>query len=298
MEIFFHLWKVIFKKGVIRVKHFKNFIKIIIGSFLIGISISLFYNDLSFIPPGIFGITFIYNYLANSNFGLSLLLINIIFLCLTYIFFDKNILKKEIIPFILIPLFIILTYKLNRFFNIIELDRLLASIYAGVLIGIGSRIIYKENAYVSGLDIISLVDKYIFKDKKLILIYLVNILVILFSYKVYGLSNTMYSLIAIIISEIISRKIFLGLNNSKVFYIITKKEKEVKKYIIDEFHYDLTEFNVKGGYSQNKNRILMTVIPSSNYFKLREGIRKIDSEAFISITDSYEVINENIELKY
>ena len=96
--------------------------------------------------------------------------------------------------------------------------------------------------------------------------------------------------------EILSKRASIGINTSKVFYIITKKEKIVKQYIMDELGYDLTEFEVKGGFSKEKNKILMCVIPTRNYYKLREGIKVIDKDAFISITDSYEVINQDVTI--
>lgn len=106
-----------------------------------------------------------------------------------------------------------------------------------------------------------------------------------------GLEYAMYSLLAIVIIEVLSKRASLGTSDSKVFYIITKKDKEVRKYIIDELHYTLTVLDVKGGFLKTKNTVLMTVIPTKDYYKLREGIKMIDEKAFISITDSYEVIN-------
>ena len=49
-------------------------------------------------------------------------------------------------------------------------------------------------------------------------------------------------------------------------------------------------------FSKEKNKILMCVIPTRNYYKLREGIKVIDKDAFISITDSYEVINQDVTI--
>ena len=49
---------------------------------------------------------------------------------------------------------------------------------------------------------------------------------------------------------------------------------------MDELGYDLTEFEIKGGFSREKNKILMCVIPTNNYYKLREGIKRVDKNAF------------------
>ena len=97
--------------------------------------------------------------------------------------------------------------------------------------------------------------------------------------------------------EHLSKKATLGISDSKVFYIITKKDAEVRRFILDELHYELTNFDVKGGFLKMKNKVLMSVIPTKDYYKLKEGIKLIDPKAFISITDSYEVVNPNKKIK-
>ena len=88
----------------------------------------------------------------------------------------------------------------------------------------------------------------------------------------------------------------VGASTSKTFFIITTEEESVKNYIIRELHHDLTEINVKGGFTSRKNKILMTSIDTKDYFGLKEGILLIDPKAFISIVDSYEVVNKNLTI--
>ena len=60
-------------------------------------------------------------------------------------------------------------------------------------------------------------------------------------------------------------------------------------YIINNLHHTVTTFNVKGGFLEDKRKVILTVIPSSDYYKLTEGIKTIDEEAFFVATDSYQV---------
>ena len=88
----------------------------------------------------------------------------------------------------------------------------------------------------------------------------------------------------------------VGASTSKTFFIISTEEENIKNYIIHELHHDLTEINVKGGFTSHKNKIIMTSIDTKDYFGLKEGILLIDPKAFISIVDSYEVINKNLTI--
>jgi len=275
------------------VKKVKSYLKIIIGCFLIAITLNLFFVNYNMVPAGIFGFATLYNVRTGMNLSLIITLSNIFFLVLGILFIPKKELKKTIFPFILIPLFIFLTQNISMFIDLNGIEKFLLALYGGVLMGLGLQFIYKENMYASGIDIITLITRKITHDRMYIVNYIIDFIWMIFSIVLYGPEGAMYSLISIIIIEIIAQRATLGVSDSKVFYIITKKEKEVREYIIKELGYDLTVFDVKGGFLKTKNKVLMSVIPTNDYYKLREGIKMLDSKAFISITDSYEVINSN-----
>ena len=69
-----------------------------------------------------------------------------------------------------------------------------------------------------------------------------------------------------------------------------EREKAIKEYIIKHLHHNVTIFDVKGGFLEKKRKVLLSVIPSREYYKVTEGIKAIDKEAFFVVTDSYEVI--------
>lgn len=84
-------------------------------------------------------------------------------------------------------------------------------------------------------------------------------------------------------------RVLLGISSQKAFYIITKKKKEVLNFVINELGHTITVFNATGGFSSKKVSVLFTVIPTKEYYKLKEGIRYIDNDAFFTVVDAYEV---------
>jgi len=81
----------------------------------------------------------------------------------------------------------------------------------------------------------------------------------------------------------------LGISKNKAFYIITDKEKEVQDYIMGNLNHGVTVFDVKGGYKKVKGKVLLTVVPTKEYFQVTEGIKLIDPGAFFVVSDSYQV---------
>lgn len=58
---------------------------------------------------------------------------------------------------------------------------------------------------------------------------------------------------------------------------------------MNSLKHGVTIFDVKGAFLEKKRKVLMTVIPNREYFKLKEGIKEIDEKAFFIVTDSYQV---------
>ena len=63
----------------------------------------------------------------------------------------------------------------------------------------------------------------------------------------------------------------------------------MKKYILDTLGHDVTVFDVKGGFKEEKRKVLLTVVPSRDYYRVTEGIKEIDKKVFFTATDSYQV---------
>jgi len=99
----------------------------------------------------------------------------------------------------------------------------------------------------------------------------------------------MYALIVLYLISIITDKVLLGISDSKAFYIITEKEEEVKQFVLSNLSHGVTIFKAKGAYDNKDRRVLFCVIPTREYFKLKEGISMIDAQAFFVVTDAYEV---------
>ena len=107
-------------------------------------------------------------------------------------------------------------------------------------------------------------------------------------YIFFGFTKFLYALVVLYLVSILSDKVLLGISNSKALYIITEKDDEVKDYIVNYLHHGVTMFNARGGYTKDKQNVLMCVIPTSEYIRLRDGIKEIDEEAFFVVTDAYE----------
>jgi uncharacterized membrane-anchored protein YitT (DUF2179 family) len=182
------------------------------------------------------------------------------------------------------------TLSSNTFFPIDTTDVFTIVIFSGVLSGIASGLFYKSGYVNCGFPVIC---KVLYENFKIAIsksTLIINIIVVIFGGVFFGSLNAMYAAILLYISSIVMDKVILGISNNKAFYIITSEEDLIKEYIIDNLHHNVTTFDVKGGFLEKKRKVLLSVIPSREYYKVTEGIKQIDKEAFFVVTDSYEVI--------
>lgn len=274
----------------------KKSLKIISGSLLIALAFNIFFLPYEIVPNGIFGAAALLNFKTGYDSSLFLIIVNLSLIIISLITLGTNKSKEYVWPSLLIPVFIFLDSNFNNYLVLDNFEKILAVIVGSFITGLGYSLIYKEGNNVGGLDIIQDIINSATRYRRHIYSYIFEVIIIFFTVISLGLESMIYSILVIVIVRYMTTKTKIGISTSKTFYIITTKESEVKDYIMNELNHDLTEFNVKGGFSKNKAKILMTTIDTKDYYLLKEGILLIDPEAFITITDSYEVINKNMSM--
>ena len=189
----------------------------------------------------------------------------------------------------MLPLFINLTSYITDLFYINTSELLLSSVFGGLLFGFGAGLIFKAGFTAGGTDIVNqIVSKYL-KISIGTSMLLTDGMIVLLSSIVFGLTHLMYSIIVIYIISFMSDRVILGISDSKAFYIITDKDEEVKAYILKYLNHGVTIFKARGGFKKENRNVLLCVLPTKEYYKLRSGINEIDKDAFFVVTDAYEV---------
>ena len=250
---------------------------------------NIFLLPLSLVTGGSSGIATITYYLFDIDPAIMILLISIAtaLIGLMYLGYRKTI--GSIIASILYPLMVQLTLPLSHLLNPSEVDILLMVIFAGVLSGVANGLMYRTGYNMGGFSTISQI---LYEHKKISVAkstLVLNVIVVLLGSFFFGATNALYAIILLYITSIVMDRVLLGISNNKAFYIITDKDAEVKEYVIKTLGHDTTTFEVKGGFLEKNRKVMLTVIPSREYYKVTEGIKAIDKDAFFLVTDSYQV---------
>ena len=267
----------------------KRLLEFLLGCFVVAISYNLFIAPNKFVPGGVGGIAIIINGLTNIDNAITIFILNIFLLVLSYILLGKEKTRASILGSILFPIFVWLTEDINVWLQIDNSKLLLSAISGGILFGLGAGLIFKAGFTTGGTDIVNqIISKYLKITIGKSMLLSDGLIVLLASY-FFGINHMLYSILVLYIISIISDKIILGISDSKMFMIVTEKDEQVKDYIIKKLGHTVTIFKGKGGYKREKDDVLMAILPTKDYYLLRDGIKKIDKQAFFIITDTYEV---------
>lgn len=263
-------------------------IVLVLSLILSAVVYNLFLLPLKLVSGGSGGIATITNYIYDINPSIMILLISLACVIISFMYLGIEKTKATILASILYPLFIQLTSPIANMVTMTA-DKLLLVIFAGVLGGISSGLIYRVGYNSGGLAAISqiLFEKLKISVAKSSLI--INATIVIVGAIFFGTTNALYAIIYLYICNIVTDKVLLGISNNKAFYIITSEEEKVKKYILNNLEHDVTIFDVKGAYMDKNRKVMLTVVPSRDYYKVTEGVKAIDKDVFFVVTDSYQV---------
>ena len=269
----------------------RRYLLLIISLFIYAIAYNMFFVNTGLMLGGSGGIAILLKDFFSPS--LTIAALSIISLILSAFLMDKRFTINSIVGSILAPLFVELTKNFAISFTIPTKDMMLIVICGGVLIGIANGLSSRSGLSTGGVDtIINIISKKL-KISHGNLYAFINGIIIIIGGFVLGYRIALYALIDLYIISILTDKVVLGVSSNKTFFIVTDKIDEVKEYITNTLSKGITVLDAVGGYSNNKQKVLMVVVPTLEFYKVREGILEIDEDAFITITDSYQVYGEN-----
>ena len=270
-------------------KSLKKYFILLCCLFFSAIVFNLFLYPLDLVTGGVNGIAILTSHFLNITPAITIWGISVILLIFSFFLLDKEQTIASLLSTFLYPFFVYITSLFVRYIVIDLSDYILISLIVGILLGISNGILYKIGFSTGGLNIMSQLLYRYFHIPYSKTTFVINSIIVIIGGFVFGFPMVLYALIIIFVNSKVIDRVLLGTSKSKAFYITTTKEKQIRKYIIDHLHHSVTIFDVKGGFLFNRKKVLLAVVPSRDYFKLTEGIKLIDKDAFFVACNAYEV---------
>ena len=274
---------------------FKRYLMLLTGCLIVAFSFNLFFLRYNIVCFGVSGISIVL-----AEFGINpsifIMVANIVLIIISYFFLGIEDVKNQIVGALIYPVFFELTLKITDLIDLGNLEFIIIAVMGGILAGIGYGLIYKSGYSTGGTDVIgNLICKYSKISMGNAMMF-VNVSIIVIGKIVFSWKIVMYAIVVAYLISVATDKILLGISNSKAFYIVVSKDKDdiVRDFLTSLDGVGSTIIDASGGYSNDKQTLILAVAPTKMYFIIKEGLREIDKNIFYLVCDSYEVSNKGV----
>ncbi len=291
--------------------NFNDYLGIIIGSIIFGISYSWFLIPFKVSPGGIGGISqIVYNFLGIPA-GTSMIIMNIPLFILGWIFLGKQFGLKSFLgmllgsvftdllnPELLYKNFPVMRDYINTQYWAFTDSILLASLAGSVLLGFSLGIIFKFRGSTGGTDIPVAIFKKYFGLSIGTGYWIIETLIIFSIGLVFtDLNLIIWGYLNLYITTQIVDITAEGIPYNKGAYIVSKQENDIRDRILDELDRGITVFHGEGGYSGKTQNVLFVVINRRQITSLRRLVKEEDPNAFMILVDVHDVMGEGFKTR-
>lgn len=269
---------------------------LVIGSAVYGIGTQCFMAQANIAPGGASGIALMLNYLAGLPIGIMTLVINAPLLLLAWRYLSHRFAINTAIACVISS--VMLDALIAPFFPVYAGDRLLCSLYGGVLVGVGMAFIFLSGCTTGGSDILGylLQKKYPHMSIGRALM-IVDGLILATSIFAYGnIEAALFGLIALYAQTKVIDGMIYGSDAGSMVTIVTKHPEAISDRVIFELDRSATILPGKGAYSKKDTNVLLCTVRKSQFSKLKRIIHEVDSDAFVMVTEATEVFGEGFKM--
>lgn len=270
---------------------FKDISLITIGAFIYAFGVNYFFVANKLADGGLAGISVILHYLFNFNISITYMILNVPLIIMGYKLIGGKFILKTFYG----------TMMTSVAFRVFENylgpmnDKLIASIFGGLIIGIGLGTMFVGGGSSGGSDIlVKILNKYfdipVGKAFLALDFFVLSALGILFGKDIF-----MYTLVGLFISTKAIDFIQDGIDTAKAMMIISDKSHEIKEEIMKQTGRGVTLINARGGYTDTEKDVIYCIMGRYEVTTVKRIVRNLDRKAFISITEVSEVLGEGFK---
>ncbi len=196
--------------------------------------------------------------------------------------------------FVLYSIFAVVSFSvilaLTPSFVIPVENRMIATLFGAVVIGVISALPVRMGASMGGMDVVSLILSRRFSFSMGSINIALNLVIMGALAFVSGLDAALLSIIAMFVSNVAFNFVMQGFNRTKTVFIISEKWDDIAPHVLNEMHRGVTYIPARGAYSGKERTLVYVIVRTVELEKLKRIVRENDPNALFSIIDTREVV--------
>lgn len=287
-------------------KRIMEWLVMTMGVAISSFAFSFFLNVNNIVIGGVSGISVIIKDLSGNDPAIMMLIINAALLVVGFLCLGKEFLLKNAYGSLMYPIFVkvfdllyaflednqILDLRIPAFGG--EAEYMLIIVFSSIIMGIGLGYVVKYGGSTGGTETPQNIFFKYFHIPPSVTLYIIDgtVIVIGFILMKQDINTLLYELIFMYLCGVVMDTIIFGGFNKRAVYIISNKTEEIRCELLEKFARGVTSINVVGEFTKDEKKMLLCVLSSSEYYKLRDFIEKIDNRAFFYSVRASEVRGE------
>jgi len=260
------------------------------ATFIVAVAVFFFMMPNNLAIASIAGLAVVLQKFIPLSVATISLIFNVGLLIIGFIFVGREFGGKTVYTSVILPIFVGIFEKLFPKYNGLTGDPFLDMICYIFIVSIGLSLLFNHNASSGGLDIIvKILNKYLHIDKGKAMS-IAGMLVSLSAVFAYDTKTVVLSVLGTYLNGIILDYFLFGTNIKKKVCILSRKNEEIKKYILKNMHSGATLYKVIGAYNNEEHEEVVAIVNKREYGVLMQFIRRTDPDAFVTVSTINEVM--------
>ncbi|NMH71000.1 YitT family protein [Bacillus sp. RO3] len=263
----------------------KRAVLITIGAVIMAVGLEIFLVPNQVIDGGIVGVSIILSHITGVKLGLFIFILNIPFFFIGYKQIGKTFAFSTLYGIIILSTSTTFLHPVPAFTQ----DILLASLFGGIVLGIGVGLVIRYGGSLDGTEILAILTskKLPFSVGEIIMF--VNLFILASAGFVFSWDRAMYSLLAYYVAFKMIDITIKGLDESKSVWIISENYEEIGDALLHRLGRGVTYLKGEGAFSGDDKKVIFCVITRLEEAKLKDIVAEHDPSAFLAIADIAEV---------
>lgn len=273
----------------------KDYLKIFIGSGLLGFAIKSAFDLNGLVCGGFSGFAIVVKALTEGIIegGIPLWLTNLVLNIPVFVLGIKikglAFLKKTIFGTLVLSFWLYILPAVP----VMENDMVLTVIFGAALQGVGMGLILLGKGSTGGTDLVAILIQHFVRHLSVakILLFVDGAVVVLGAF-VFGPQKALYAILAVVLMSKVTDGLMEGLNYAKAIYILSNKTDDISHALMHDLDRGLTGIHARGMYENTERMMLFCVVGQKQVVEVKEMVAQIDPKAFVIVTDAREVLGE------
>jgi uncharacterized membrane-anchored protein YitT (DUF2179 family) len=272
----------------------RDVVGITVGCVIYALSFALFVIPRNLAPGGISGLAIVINhFFSRVPIGVTIIILNAPLFLISFKRLGRGFLWRSIYATVMSS---VLIDVMVRYTSGFEVDILLSSVYAGVIMGVGIGVIFRFFGSTGGTDLLAqLLSEHVGLTFGTTLLIIDTVIIVLSGVAFKSVTVPLYSILSLYISSKTIDLVQEGMSFSKAAWVVSSQPEKIAARIMSELERGVTKFTAVGAYTMEPKEIVFCVLPQSQISHLKQIVHDVDPDAFVAIMEVTETLGQGFK---